>query len=129
MRARSLLVAAGLAAGAACGGEDPLRPVAGDLTVSYVSAGVTDGAVLVLVTGGPVASVSAEGSYLAASGPAGANATRVVVTGPLLGGDLFKIRVPDVGAAADYSVRVEAVADRHTFALADPAPYTATVRR
>jgi hypothetical protein len=124
-----LLLTAALIVGVACGGDEPAGPVAGDLTVSYAPSSGTDGAVLLLITGGPVGSITPTGSLQAAAATAGANATRVVVTGALVGGDLFRIRVPDVGAAADYSVRIEAVADLNTFALIDPAGYTAAVRK
>ncbi|MGE0556036.1 MAG: hypothetical protein AB7R55_21620 [Gemmatimonadales bacterium] len=129
---RALLAATTLAllAGLGCGGEPPTTgPEAGSFTVAYGGPSTTDGAVLVLITGGPVESVSPLGGYQLASGPAGTNATRVVVTGSLTAGDVFTIRVPDVAALGSYVARVEAAADRNTFALADPASYTAGLRR
>jgi hypothetical protein len=115
--------------GAACGGEKgPTGPEAGDLTVSYAAApGANDGALLLLVTGGPVTSISALSGHRVESAPAGANATRIVVTGQLVPGDILRLRVPDV--AVRYVVLVEAAADRATFALRDPGSYSAASRR
>lgn len=128
-RLRMPLLLGLLAAGAACGGEEPVGPTAGDLTISYAGLGGNDGALLLLVTGGPVESVTPVGSYRAESAGVGTNATRVVITGALTAGDVIRIRVPDLDAAANYRVQVEAVAERTTFALLDPGPYTATSRR
>jgi len=119
-----------LSAGLGCSGEPPTTgPQAGNLTVAYGGPSTTDGALLVLITGGPVESVSALGGYQLASASAGTNATRVVLTGSLSVGDIFTVRVPDVAALSSYVARVEAAADRNTFALADPASYTAGLRR
>jgi hypothetical protein len=118
-----------IALGSACGGEkEPTGPVAGDLTVAYGTQSANDGAVLMLITGGPVTSVTGAGPYQLASASVGVNATRVVVTGNLAAGDLFRIRVPDVSLAGNYTARLEAVADRNTFALSDPGLYTTSVR-
>jgi len=130
MRARRiLLLGLGAIVGAACKKETPAGPEAGDLTVSYTGPSQTDGALLLLVQGGPHTSVRAAGGQQVASASAGINITRVVVTGDLVPGDILRLSVPDVAAVASYSVRVEAAADRTTFALADPSSYTTTVRR
>lgn len=127
---KRILVAGLLVLGAACGSKkpDPVGPVAGDLTVSYAGPSQTDGALLLLVTG-TVTAVKAAGGYQVASAPAGPTSTRVVVTGQLATGDILKLSVPDVAAAATYSVKVEAAADRNTFALGDFSAYSAQVRR
>lgn len=125
-----MLGLAALVSVAACGGEDPgpPKPVAGELTVSYAGGTSSDGALLVTVTG-TVTSVSATGGYQVASASLGPTSTRVVVTGSLTQGDLFRIRVPDVAAVANFGVTVEAAADRTTFALNDPVIYQVSVRR
>jgi len=129
-RALSVGTLLALLAGLGCGGDPPtIGPEPGNLTVAYGGPSTTDGALLVLITGGPVESVSALGGYELASGSAGTNATRVVVTGALATGDVFTVRVPDVAALSSYVALVEAAADRNTFALADPASYTAGLRR
>jgi hypothetical protein len=109
-----------------CGDKKIVGPTGGDLTVSYTGPSTTDGAILVLVTGA-VDQVKQAGSYQVASAAAGPGLTRVVITGQLVPGDLFKITVKDV--AGSYSAVVEAAADRNTFALAAPGPYAATVRK
>jgi len=131
MMRRSLLGAMLCGFLAACGGKDepdPVKPVAGDLTVAYSGPSQTDGALLLVVTGA-VSEVKAVGSYQVASAPLGPATTRVVVIGSLKAGDLFKIRVSDVNAVATYSARVDEAADRVTFALSDPFGYSATVRK
>ena len=118
----------GLAAGAmiGCGAKPPVGPTGGDLAVAYSGPSTTDGAILLLVTGA-VDGVTAGSGYQVASASAGVNATRVVVTGTITPGVLFTIKVKDV--AGSFGAQVEAVADRTTFALNDPASYQATVRK
>ena len=116
---------------AACGGKDtpdPIKPVAGDLTVAYNGPSQTDGALLVVVTG-VITEVKAVGAYQVASASLGPTSTRVVVVGALTAGDIFKIRVSDVNAVTSYTVRVDEAADRATFALNDPSGYSAGVRK
>lgn len=127
---RRLMLACLLAVSVACGSKkpDPVGPVSGDLTVSYVGPSQTDGALLLLVNGA-VTAVKATGGYQIASAAAGLTATRVVVTGALVTGDILKLTVADVSTVAGYSVTVEAVADRSTFALGDLTSYSATVRK
>lgn len=124
-----MTVLAGLMAGAACGGDsDPGKPVAGDLIVSYTGGTAADGALLVLVNG-VVTSVIAKSGYTVGSAALAPTSTRVVVTGPLVPGDLFTVRVPDVAAVVNYGVTVEAAADRTTFALTNPLSYQLSIRR
>ncbi len=127
---RRIALAGLLVITAACGAKkpDPVGPVSGDLTVSYVGPSQTDGALLLLVSGA-VTAVKAVGSFQVASAAAGPTATRVVISGALATGDILKLSVADVNAVAGYSVRVEAAADRNTFALGDLASYAATVRK
>lgn len=123
---RAISVGMVLLAGLACGEKKVVGPTGGDLTVAYSAASVTDGAILVLITG-VVDAVKPLGNYQVASASVGPAATRVVVTGALVSGDLFKITVKDVSLT--YGAQVEAVADRTTFALNDPGSYAATVRK
>ena len=127
---RSLIGVVSVGLLVACGkdGPEPIKPVAGDLTVAYNGPSQTDGALLLVVTG-TIAEVKAVGSYQVASAPLGLTATRVVVVGALTVGDIFKIRVSDVNTVAAYSVRIDEAADRVTFALNDPIGYTAGVRK
>jgi hypothetical protein len=126
---RLLLVAAAVGL-TACGNKPmPVEPVAGELTLTFSSPVGNDGALLLLVSGGPVTTVTALNGYQAASAPAGTNLTRIVVTGNLVAGDVVKIAIPDTSASAAYSARVEAAANRNTFALSDPLSYTAGLRK
>jgi hypothetical protein len=102
---------------------------AGELTVSFYQSTGDAGALLLTVSGGPVQDVSAVGSDQVSFASAGANTTRIVVTGTLGTGELLRLRVPDVALVAQYSVRVDQVAHKATFALLDPARYTLTVAR
>ena len=69
---RRLMLACLLAVSVACGSKkpDPVGPVSGDLTVSYVGPSQTDGALLLLVNGA-VTAVKATGGYQIASAAAG----------------------------------------------------------
>ncbi len=115
-----------LAAGAGCGAKKIVGPEGGDLTVAYTGPSTTDGALLILVTGA-VDAVKSVAGYQVASAAVGPASTRVVVTGPLVPGDLFRITVKDVSAS--YGATIEAAADRTTFALAETGSYTATIRK
>lgn len=126
---RRMLAAAWLGLLAACGGDHPVAPVAGQLTLSFSSPVGTDGALLVLISGGPVTSVTSLNGYQVASASAGTNLTRIVITGNLVPGDVARLAIPNVDVTASYSARVEAAADRSTFALADPQSYTAGLRK
>lgn len=119
-----LAVATAVAGSVGCGTKEPAGPTPGQLAVTYSGPGVSDGAMLLLVTG-PVDAVTAKSGYQLASASAGLNATRVVVTGPLVPGELFKISVKDIGG--NFGALIEAVADRNTFALGDPGQYQTTI--
>jgi hypothetical protein len=112
-----------------CGSKKTVvEPVAGNLTVSYTGTGTTDGALLLTVTG-PVTQVTPLGGYRLASASAGTNTMRVVLTGSLASGDVFRLSVPDVSAVSSYTAKIDAVADRSTFALLATSGYTAVVRK
>ncbi len=55
--------------------------------------------------------------------------TRVLVSGLLVTGDLFKIQVADTTLATSYMARADQVADNLTFSLVDPLGHTFTVHR
>ncbi len=135
MRSPWRLMALGLIASVSgCGGDDtrtsPPPALAGEITLVLSGSGSTDGAVLLRISGGPVEGITPVGALTAEGTPvAGGAQFRAVVTGPLVNGDVARIRVPDVGAAGEYSVVIEQVADGTTFALLDPAGRAVTVRR
>jgi hypothetical protein len=116
-------------AGLGCG-EASLPPSnAGDLTIDYFQGGPVAGALLFTISGGPVEDITAEhGQQVSFASPA-PGTTRVVVLGDIGTGILLRVRVPDVSLAASYSVRMDQVADRVTFALINPDPHTLTIAR
>ena len=123
---RRIILLGSLIAAAGCGDKKPTEPTGGDFTVAYTGPSQTDGALLLVVTG-PVASVSGLGSYQVAFASTATGLTKVVVTGAVTPGDLFRITVKDISVA--HTAVIEAAADRATFALGDPASYSATVRK
>ena len=116
---------------AACSGENGGQPPlqAGDLLVSYYQGGPEAGALLLTITGGPVQNVTALGGQQVGFASPFAGTTKVVITGALATGDILRLRVPDVSQSTSYAVRLEQVADKMSFALIDPTPYTFTVHR
>lgn len=127
MRRLLLLLPLALAAGAAGGCGDELAPVAGTLHVKLATPNSNDGAVLVVVSGGPIDQVDPAG-YLTYSTPIGFTGTRVVVTGNLVPGILVNLRVPDIQRVGSYTVVLEQVAARAPgYALQNLGGYRVTV--
>ena len=125
-RVRLLAAAIGLLA--ACGeGAEPSR--AGVLTVALVEATNDAGALLLTISGGTVESVRAAGGQQVSYSTPAAGTTRVVVLGALQTGDLLKIQVPDTSQVADYTARIDQVADKVTFVLLDPSGYSLSIHR
>lgn len=128
---RAALAAAALLGG--CGGKDGGVPpsLAGDLVVTYFQGGAQPGAIMLTITGGAVQSAAPlPGSAVQVSyNVVVPGTTRVLVSGPLTTGDLFKIRVADTTLATSYVARADQVADNVTFALVDPNGHTFTVHR
>jgi hypothetical protein len=122
-RALISLALVGLAAG--CGGSSgPSGPTPGVLTLTLSTPNTGDGAVLFRVTGGTVDSVAgapmvADGSYNTVG-----TTTRIVVAGPITGGVIAHLFVPDVGKVSTYVVTVEQVAVNATFAQRSTAGYS-----
>ena len=113
----------------ACG-DDPSPPSpAGDLEVSYFQGGPQAGALLFTISGGVVENITAENGQLVSFVSPTPGMTRVAVIGDLGTGTLLRVRVPDVSLARNYTVRVDQVADRVTFALINPDPHTLTIAR
>ena len=111
---------------AGCTADSGAATKAGTLTLALAGGSPTDGAIVVLVSGGPVASVSAPGGYQVASNVDG-EGTHVMVLGNLAGGTLATISVPDISRASAYVATVLQVSDRNSFGLLDPGPYHITV--
>ena len=113
---------------AACTSRDAGAARAGTLILRLVGATGNDGAVLVIVSGGPVSSVAAPAGYQIASHTDGAG-THVMVVGNLTPGAIATINVPDVSQESTYVATVVQVADRTAFALLDPVRYQVTVSK
>lgn len=128
-RTARLALTALLSLSAVTGCGDQGASGAGDLTVSFFQATPDAGALLLTVSGGPVQDVTPVGGQQVSFAGAGPNTTRIVVTGALATGQLLRLRVPEVGQVASYSVRVVQVAHKTTFALLDPSKYTMSVAR
>lgn len=108
-----------LACATACGGTEG-SAAAGDLALQLTSGGSNDGAIVVLVSGGPVLSVDGAAGYQVAANT-DARGTHVMIVGNIASGALATLHVADISRASAYVVTVEQVADRTTFALLDPA--------
>ena len=112
---------------AACSANDT-APRPGNLTLSLPSSGDNDGAVVLVISGGPVTSVTPlQGSQAATN--ADGEGTHVMIVGNLTAGAIATIAVPDVSLAAAYVATVEQVSDRTTFALLDPVRYHVVITR
>lgn len=114
------LVLAALIALGACSSDSGTAAQPGALTLTLTSAGGNDGALVVLVSGGPVVSVDGPAGYQLAANT-DATGTHVMVVGHLASGILASVTVPDVSRASAYVVTVEQVADGNSFGLLDPA--------
>jgi hypothetical protein len=113
---------------AACAGGDAGAARAGTLTLRLAGGTGNDGAVLVIVSGGPVSSVDASAAYQVATNTDGAG-THVMVVGNLTAGAIATINVPDASRAPAYVATVVQVSDRTSFALLDPARYQVTISK
>lgn len=113
----------------ACGDSGQTPSGAGDLLVSYHAGAAGAGAMVLVISGGPVENVSAIGTQAVSFASPFTATTRVVVIGQATTGDLLRIRVPDLSQASRYTVRAEQVADNTTFALLDPSGHTFSVHR
>jgi hypothetical protein len=100
--------------------------VPGTLTVQLVSAGTNDGALVLLVGGGPVTSIEAVGGYEVTSNTDAAG-VHLMVVGNLATGALVRLHVPDISRANDYLAIITQVADRSNFGLLDGTGYGVTI--
>lgn len=110
---------------AACHATLPTA-VPGTLTIHLISAGTNDGALVLLVGGGPVTSIEAVGSYEVTSNT-DVTGVHLLVVGNLATGGLVRLHVPDISRVNDYLALITQVADRSTFGLIDAAGYSVTI--
>jgi hypothetical protein len=125
LRIFGLLALVGVVAGCGGGGGSSAEP--GLLTLTLNTPNADDGALLFRVVGGEVDSVVAgvmvqDGSYTIQP-----SFTRVVVAGNIVDGIVVRVAVPDINDAASYSVVMEQVAVRNTFAQRSTSGYSIAV--
>ncbi len=116
----ALLLVLALAAGCRDQG-----PQAGTLALVLDTPRNSDGALLVLIAGGPVGDVESSPHTVALT--PGTDGTRLLLLGSIGPGEIVRIRIPDLARAGTYRALVEQVADGTSYALVDPAAYTITL--
>lgn len=132
-RRAALLLA--LALVTACGSSAPTTatpappaPQAGWLTVQLDTPNADDGAIQLAISGPAAEAAQAEAPYDGLATVVGTT-TYMVVTGPLADGALARLRVPDVSKATQYTVSIQAVAERGTYALRATTGYRVAIVR
>jgi hypothetical protein len=130
---RALAAATAFAAIGACGGESggptgPSAPTPGVLVVRLAGPAAREGAVLLSIAGPdvPTEVTAAQSGVIAHARPA-QGGTAVALFGAIATGELLRMRVPDVRAAAAYQATVREVAGEDNALRADLASYVATV--
>ena len=98
-------------------------PTAGSLEMTFSAQQANEGAVLLVVSGGPVDSVESLG-YPIYSARLGGDTLKLIVTGQLSSGPLARLHIPDSRRASMYNARVAQVATRGTYGLKELAGYT-----
>ena len=126
LRILALLSAVGIVT--SCGGSDG-GPTAqpGLLTLTLNTPNADDGALLFKVVGGPVDSVAGGVMVQDGSFTIQPSFTRIVVAGNIIDGVVAGVYVPDIHDAANYSVVMEQVAVRNTFAQRSLTGYSIAV--
>jgi hypothetical protein len=97
-------------------------PTAAALDLQLSTPAHDDGAVLLTISGGPVDSVEAPG-FLVHLDRSQANTTRVIVLGDIESGRLARVHLPDQRLTSRYTVVINQVAARRSYAQRDPAAY------
>jgi hypothetical protein len=121
MIARACYVLATSALLLSCSNET--GPISGSLDVHLSSPEGDDGAALFTVTGGPIEKVEAVGG-VAFVGKVDGNTTRVIVGGSLNSGVIAHLHIADMGQAGEYSIVLDKMAVRSTYAAREPAGYS-----
>ena len=99
--------------GAACGGDSTPPAQPGPLRMSLTTPNTDDGAILFEVSGPAIDTLApVNASYRLSTRRIGNTTVRAVLAGPVAGGTLAILEVPDIGAASSYTATVIEVADR-----------------
>jgi hypothetical protein len=105
----------------------PTTPTPGWLTVQLDTPRSDDGAVQFLVSGPGIDSarvVGYDGYAAVVTGEAD-----LLVTGPIAGGTVAQIRIPDLARSSEYRASVVAAAARSTYVMQDLTGYRALLVR
>jgi hypothetical protein len=123
-RALLALVALGVGAGSCKDSSAPKGPTAGALDVTLTMPNADDGAILFVVSGGAVDSITApSGTFQLMS--SGAATKAVLVRGTLTSGVIARVWVADVSVS--YTVALQQVAARTTYAQRALAGYSLVI--
>lgn len=124
---RRALLPLALLTALACGGDGtgPGGPTPGPLTIQVNTSAADVGALMFLIRGGPVDSVTS--TYSSYDAEAAGGNHRMIVTGNIVAGPVATIHVPDTREAASYSATVEQAATRQTYGLQSASGFTMTV--
>lgn len=107
----------------ACGGGEVVAvSTPGSLTLTLHTPGLNDGALVLVVSGGPVNAVHGSGALDVVKQTDGSG-THLMFIGDLAEGVIATIDIPDIGTAKAYVATVVQVADRTNFSLLDSGPY------
>jgi hypothetical protein len=118
------LLGTAMGCGGGGGGKDP-EP--GLLTLTLNTPNADDGALLFKVVGGEVDSVVGGAMIQDGSYTIQPSFTRIVVAGNIVDGVVARVAVPDINDVASYSVVMEQVAVRNTFAQRPLTGYSIAV--
>jgi hypothetical protein len=99
----------------------------GTLTVSLSSPSTHDGALVLLIAGGPVTDVQPTSGYQVAT-TVDSVGTHLIFIGDLVAGQIATVQIPDISRSSQYLAVVEQVADRSEFTLLDPSRYRVTLQ-
>ncbi|HVX89933.1 MAG TPA: hypothetical protein VG940_13445 [Gemmatimonadales bacterium] len=127
LRIFGLLALIGTAAGCGGGGGGGSTPEPGLLTLTLNTPNADDGALLFKVVGGQVDSVLGSAMIQDGSYTIQPSYTRIVVAGNIVDGVVARVAVPDINDAASYSVVMEQVAVRNSFAQRSLTGYSIAV--
>ncbi len=112
-----------------CGGDGPNGPpAAGVVRFDLETQHADDGALVVVVSGGPVDSIAGPAGLRVYTSAATDGGMSVLVTGAIVAGPLLTVHVPDGRKSSAYTSVVTQVAARSTYELRAPADYRLTRR-
>jgi hypothetical protein len=107
----------------------PVAPQPGTLTLRLTTPHADDGALALEVSGPVDSATAAHGSLLLFTRRTGPSTTVGAVVGPLAGGAVVTLHVPDVNAVATYAATVREVADRQDALRASLEGYALVVTK